>query len=106
MEIEATPILEYAAAISTASGTSVTLTHVVGKAVAAGLRAVPAFNARVVFGRIVPYPRVDVAFAVDIADGDDLAPVTLRGVDTMSTIQIAAAVAERATLVRRGADPD
>jgi pyruvate/2-oxoglutarate dehydrogenase complex dihydrolipoamide acyltransferase (E2) component len=104
MEIEATPILEYAAAISTASGTRVTLTHVVGKAVAAGLRAVPAFNARVVFGRVVRYPRVDVGFAVDLADGDDLAPVTLRAVDTMSTLQIANELTERTGLVRSRKD--
>jgi pyruvate dehydrogenase E2 component (dihydrolipoamide acetyltransferase) len=106
MEIEATPIVEYVTSVSAASGVRVTLTHVVGKAVAAGLRAVPDFNARVVFGRIVPYPRVDVGFAVDMADGGDLAPVTLRAVDTMTTIEIAREVAHRADRVRDGADRD
>jgi pyruvate/2-oxoglutarate dehydrogenase complex dihydrolipoamide acyltransferase (E2) component len=106
MEIEATPLLEYAAALSAASGVRVTLTHVVGKAVGAGLRAVPAFNARVVFGRVVPYPRVDVGFAVDVSDGDDLAPVTLRGVDGMSTLDIAREIAERTGRVRAGGDRD
>jgi pyruvate/2-oxoglutarate dehydrogenase complex dihydrolipoamide acyltransferase (E2) component len=104
MEVDATPIMEYAKSLSAASGLRVTLTHVVGKAVAAGLREVPAFNARVVFGRVVPFPRVDVGFAVDLADGDDLAPVTLRAVDTMSTSQIAREVAARVASLRSGAD--
>jgi pyruvate/2-oxoglutarate dehydrogenase complex dihydrolipoamide acyltransferase (E2) component len=106
MEVDATPIMEYAQSLSAASGVRVTLTHVVGKAVAAGLRDIPAFNARVVFGRIVPHPRVDIGFAVDLADGGDLAPVTLRSVDAMSTSQIAQEVAARVDSVRSGADRD
>jgi pyruvate/2-oxoglutarate dehydrogenase complex dihydrolipoamide acyltransferase (E2) component len=104
MEIEAFPILQYAASMSDASGVRVTLTHVIGKAVAAGLRAVPEFNARVVMGRVVRHERVDVGFAVDLAEGKDLAPVTLRAVDSMSTVQIASAIADRAELLRAGAD--
>jgi pyruvate dehydrogenase E2 component (dihydrolipoamide acetyltransferase) len=106
MEIEATPSVQYAASLSAASGVRVTLTHVVGRAVAAGLRAVPEFNARVVFGRVVPYPRVDVGFAVDVAAGDDLAPVTLRQVDAMSTLEIASEIADRTGRVRTGADSE
>jgi pyruvate dehydrogenase E2 component (dihydrolipoamide acetyltransferase) len=106
MEIDATPALEYAAALSATSGTRVTLTHVVGKAVAAGLCEVPAFNARVVFGRVVPCPRVDVAFAVDIGAGHDLGSVKLIAVDTMSIPQIASDIAERSAGVRAGTDRD
>jgi pyruvate/2-oxoglutarate dehydrogenase complex dihydrolipoamide acyltransferase (E2) component len=106
MEIEASPILEYAASMSAASGVRVTLTHVIGKAVAAGLREVPEFNARVVLGRVVRNQRVDVGFAVDLAEGTDLAPVTLRAVDSMSTVQIASAIGDRAERLRTGADRD
>src|SRR5262245_20986509 len=106
MEIDATQMIEYATSMSASSGVRVTITHVVGKAVAAGLRAVPAFNARVVFGRVVPYPRVDIGFAVDVDGGDDLVPVTIRRVDAMSTVQIASEIAERAGRVRSGGDRD
>lgn len=106
MEIEASPILQYASSVSAASGARVTITHVIGKAMAAGLRAVPEFNARVVLGRVVPHEQVDVGFAVDLADGTDLAPVTLRAVDSMSTLQIASEIADRTELLRSGADRD
>ncbi len=106
MELDATPILDHAAALSAASGVRVTVTHVIGKAVASGLRLVPAVSARVVFGRVVPYPQIDVGFAVDVVDGDDLAPVTLRAVDTMSVVQIAGELAARSARVRAGADRD
>jgi hypothetical protein len=105
LEIEAGPLVGYAAALSARHGVPVSPVHVVGRAVAAGLRQEPAFNARVVFGRLVPLPRVDVSFAVDIGGGHDLAPVTLRGADALTTAGIAEALAGRADRVRAGADP-
>lgn len=104
MEIDATATLAYAAALSANSDVRVTVTHVVGRAVAAAMRAVPAFNARVLFGRAVPYPRVDVGFTVDLDAGSGLAPATIRGADTRSTLEIARELTERAGRVRAGAD--
>jgi pyruvate/2-oxoglutarate dehydrogenase complex dihydrolipoamide acyltransferase (E2) component len=106
MEVDAGPILDYAAALTEESGVKVTVTHVVGKAVATGLQAEPAFNARVVLGRVVPLPRIDVSFGVDVGSGRDLAPVTLRAVDGLSTVHIAEALAERAGRLREGGDRD
>jgi pyruvate dehydrogenase E2 component (dihydrolipoamide acetyltransferase) len=104
-EIDATAMLAHARSLSESTGVHVTVTHVIGKAVAAALAALPAVNARVVLGRVVGHPRVDVAFAVDIADGDDLGAVTLRGVDAMSTVEIARGVASAAQRLRTGRDP-
>ncbi len=106
MEIDAGPIVEYVATLTKESGAKVTVTHVVGKAVATALQAEPAFNARVVLGRVVPLPRIDVSFAVDVGRGHDLAPVTLRSVDGLSTVHIAEAIAERAGRLREGGDRD
>lgn len=106
MEVDAGPILDYASALTKESGTKVTVTHVVGQAVATALQVEPAFNARVVLGRVVPLPRIDVSFAVDVGRGHDLAPVTLRSVDGLSTVQIAEKLAERAGRLREGGDRD
>jgi len=106
MEVDAGPILDYAAALSKESAAKVTVTHVVGKAVAAALQAEPAFNARVVLGRVVPLPRIDIGFAVDVGAGHDLAPVTLRSVDGLSTVHIAEKLAQRAGRLREGGDRD
>jgi pyruvate dehydrogenase E2 component (dihydrolipoamide acetyltransferase) len=54
---------------------------VVGLAFQRAVEQVPAFHHRVVLGRVVPFSGYDVAFAVDIGDGDDLAPTKVRAVD-------------------------
>jgi len=106
MELDASPLLAYAERLTAESGERVTVTHLVGRAIALGLRAVPEFNHRVLFGRVVAYPRVDVGFAVDVAEGDDLAPATLRDVDRMTTVEIAREVRRIVTGVRSGQDRD
>lgn len=106
MELDASPLLGYAERLSAESGERVTVTHIVGRAVALGLRAVPAFNHRVLFGRVVAFPRVDVGFAVDVAEGDDLAPATLREADQKTTVEIAREVQSIVAGVRAGQDRD
>lgn len=103
-EVDATPVLEYARRLTEESGTRVTVTHVVGRALALALREVPQFNARVVLGVVRPKQTVQVAFAVDVADGGDLAPARLDRADELSTVEIAAALAERSARVRTGQD--
>jgi pyruvate dehydrogenase E2 component (dihydrolipoamide acetyltransferase) len=102
LEVDATPLLAYADRLTAAAGVPVRLVHVLGRAVALGLREVPAFNARVLFGRVVPHERVDVGFAVDIGDGDDLAPVLVRDADLLPTVRIAALLDAAARAVRTG----
>jgi pyruvate/2-oxoglutarate dehydrogenase complex dihydrolipoamide acyltransferase (E2) component len=103
-EIDAGPMIEYAARLSEETGERITITHVAGRAVALALRAVPQFNARVVLGRVLPKQQVDVSFAVDIRGGDDLAPVTVRAADTKPVAEIAAETSGGAGRVREGAD--
>jgi pyruvate dehydrogenase E2 component (dihydrolipoamide acetyltransferase) len=99
-------MLDYAARLSAESGVRVTLTHVLGRAVALGLREVPSFHARVLFGRVVPHQRVDVGFAVDVGAGTDLAPAVVRGADLHSTVELARALERLVGTVRAGADRD
>ncbi|HZB51206.1 MAG TPA: 2-oxo acid dehydrogenase subunit E2 [Mycobacteriales bacterium] len=104
LEVDATPLLAYADRLTAATGVPVRLVHVLGRAVALGLREVPAFNARVLLGRVVPHQRVDVGFAVDIRNGDDLAPVVLRNADQLPTARIAELLDGAARTVRAGED--
>jgi pyruvate dehydrogenase E2 component (dihydrolipoamide acetyltransferase) len=103
-EIDAGPMLEYAAKRSAETGERVTITHVAARAVALALREVPQFNARVAFGRIVPKDSIDVSLAVDIDGGHDLAPVVVRAADTKPSDRIAAEAAAGVGRVRTGAD--
>lgn len=89
MAVDATPMLAYVDRVRAESGVRVTLTHVVGTALGHSISDVPEIRARVVLGRIVEFKTCDVAFAVDIDDGLDLAPAAVRAVDTKSPLQVA-----------------
>ena len=89
MAVDATAVLAYCARQRAATGVPVTPAAVVGLAFQRGVEQVPAFHNRVVFGRIVPFPSYDVAFAVDIEGGDDLAPTKVRSADTKSGVEVA-----------------
>ncbi|MCW2503876.1 MAG: 2-oxo acid dehydrogenase acyltransferase [Actinomycetia bacterium] len=101
-EIDAGPLLAYAADLTARSGERVTITHVAARLVALALREVPQFNARVVFGRIRPKDSIDVSLAVDIGSGHDLAPVLVRAADSKTATEIAAEIAHGAGHVRAG----
>lgn len=100
--IDATPVLSYVEETRARSGVRVTITHVVGAALGRAICAVPEVRARVVFGRIVPYPTCDVSFAVDIDAGADLAPVKVRFADQKTPIEIAGEVAPGSEQLRAG----
>jgi pyruvate/2-oxoglutarate dehydrogenase complex dihydrolipoamide acyltransferase (E2) component len=102
--VDAGPLQRYIETARAATGLPVTVTHVVGAALGRVLRAVPDVNARVVIGRIRPYPTCDVGFAVDIADGRDLAPFTVRSIDTKSPVDVAREVVAGVTRLRAGDD--
>lgn len=88
MAVDATAVLQYCASQTAEHGVRVTPGVVVGVAFQRAVEQVPAFHHRVVLGRIVRFDSYDVAFAVDIDDGDDLAPVKVREVDRKTVAQV------------------
>ncbi|MDT7546658.1 MAG: hypothetical protein QOE99_2768 [Actinomycetota bacterium] len=106
MAVDATPVLAYCAAQGAATGRPVSPAAVVGLAFQRGIEQVPAFHNRVLLGRIVPFPSYDVAFAVDIEGGDDLAPTKVRAADTKSVADVAAELVAGAARLRARQDKD
>src|SRR6476661_8253177 len=106
MAVDATALLAYCAEQRAATGVPISPAAVVGLAFQRGIEQVPAFHNRVVFGRIVPFPSYDVAFAVDIEGGDDLAPTKVRAADTKTVAQVAAELVAGAERLRARADRD
>jgi pyruvate dehydrogenase E2 component (dihydrolipoamide acetyltransferase) len=90
-----------------AAGRHVTPTHLVGRAVARALAAVPALNARLVGDRAVPRDSVDIFFiaAVGAARAQDLSGVKLKRVAERDVFSIARELDERSAQLRQGADP-
>lgn len=105
LEIDATELLRTLQR-ARAAGQHVTATHVVGKALAVTLAEVPELNVRIVGGRAVPRPSVDIFFITSIEGGNDLSGVKLEGVDRMPVARIAEQLKARAAQLRRGEDRD
>jgi len=106
MVVDAAPLLAYVQQARAVTGVPVTVTHVVGKAVATAIEREPSFHHRVVFGRPVRYPSYDIGFAVDVDAGDDLAPSKVRDVDRLSVVDVARALGEGADRLRGRQDRD
>jgi pyruvate dehydrogenase E2 component (dihydrolipoamide acetyltransferase) len=106
LEVDAGPALDYVRRLREASGEHVTITHLVGKAVALAIRERPAVNAVVRRGRKV-YVResVDVFFQVAFDGGEDLSGAKVSHADDKSVVAIARELAERAERVRAHRDP-
>lgn len=66
------------------------MTHVCIKAVAqclnAGRRTI---NGKIVFGKFVPFPTVDVSCLINVGDGSDLASILVENADKKSFEDIA-----------------
>ena len=103
-EVDVSVALAHLAALRAEHGVRVTLTHLVGAALGRALRDVPEARFRVVLGRLRPIDEVTIAFAVDIEDGRDLAPVRVHDADRLTTLEVARAVEEGARTVRAGQD--
>lgn len=104
LEVDVSPAIAYAGRVGADSGVAVSVTHVIGAALARVLREVPEFRSRMVFGRVVPLEHCDIAFAVDIDGGADLAPIKVREADTLSPVEIATALKRGANRLRAGRD--
>ena len=106
MAVDATAALAYCAEQRAASGVAVSPATVVGLAFQRGIEQVPAFHHRVAFGRLVPFTSYDVAFAVDIEGGDDLAPTKVRAADTKTVVEVSRELVAGAQRLRDRADRD
>lgn len=102
--IDAAPMLAYLEQTRARTGQRVTVTHVIGAALGRAIRAEPRVRARVVFGRVYEFDGCDIAFAVDIDGGDDLAPVKVRDADQKSPASIAAELSSAVHRLRSGKD--
>lgn len=114
VDIDARKAQDYIAEVRAATGEHVTMMHLVGRASAKVLEALPVLNGRVVAGRFLPSPTIDVFFTVSMRsdvtdDGDDaqateLSGAVVRRVDQKPPWEIAHELDERARQIRSGRD--
>ena len=102
--IDATAALAHIAKLRDSSGLKISITHLVGKAVALGLRAAPGLNGRIHLGKFIPFDEVAFAYMVALEDGGDLAKVKVEKADTKTVVEIAQQLADEAVRLRAGKD--
>lgn len=102
------PAERYIARFRAATGVRLTMSHLMGKAVAAALQAVPDANAIQRLGRIYLRDQIAIFFQVvmeDPATGQiDLSGAVVQDADKKSLVEIAGELEERAARVRSGRD--
>jgi pyruvate dehydrogenase E2 component (dihydrolipoamide acetyltransferase) len=105
LEIDATAMLAFIAA-ARAHGEHVTATHLVGRAVAQALVAVPELNVRLVGDRAIDRESIDVFFITAVAGGKDLTGVKVDSANEKSAAEVARELGKRSRAMKEGKDPD
>ncbi len=104
LTVDATKALAYLERIKQESGEKVTITHLVGAAVARALAKAPGLNGRILFGRYIPHKTVDIAFLVSLDGGKNLAKAKVCNLDKKSVVDVARELRELAGKLRSGED--
>lgn len=104
LTIDATEALAYVEWLRRKTGEKITLTHLVGKAVAMALAEAPGLNGVIRFGRFVPHPTVDVAYLVALEEGKNLAKAKVTEADRKSVLDIAKELRALAEKLHSGKD--
>jgi pyruvate dehydrogenase E2 component (dihydrolipoamide acetyltransferase) len=85
-------------------GYRVTPTHLVGRAVAHALAAVPDMNVQIRRGRVRPRDAIEVFFITAVAGGHDLSGVKVTDIDRKSAIEVAVELGESSARLKAGRD--
>ena len=95
LELDAGALLSYIEEVRRVAGVHLTVTHLVGRAVAHGLAAVPELRVRLARGREYDRESVDAFFIVATPDGQELTGVKVHDADAKSAVAIAREVTGR-----------
>ncbi len=104
--VDVTKANAYIAHLREKTGEKVTITHLVGKAVAEAMRRAPTLNGRIVWGRFEPFNSVNISYLVALEDGKDLAKAKIDDLDEKTVVDVARELRAMATKLKRGEDDD
>jgi pyruvate dehydrogenase E2 component (dihydrolipoamide acetyltransferase) len=106
LDVDATAMLAYIEHVREVSGTRVTITHLIGRAVARGLVEVPELRVRVALGREYQRESADVFFITSVADDKELSGVKITDVAHKSLVDVAGELSRRHAAIAGGSDPE
>ncbi len=105
LDVDATNLASYLSSLR-AAGHHVTVTHLVGHALAHAIARVPEINVRLLRGYAVPRRTIDIFFISAVDGGHDLSGVRVDRANEKSVIAVARELDERARSQKQGRDPD
>lgn len=106
LEVDAAALLAYVDRVRRETGVHLTVTHLVGRAVAHALATCPEVNGVLRHGRFTPHDQVDVFFIATVGAGDDLSGVKVENADRKSAVDVAVEVSTRVSSIAAGDDPE
>lgn len=106
LTVDATEAMAYLADVRERTGEKVTITHLVGRAIAQALAVEPSLNGRIRLGKFIPHDEVAITFLVAMEDGSDLAKAKVEQADQKGLADIARELREQADRLRTGRDND
>ncbi len=106
LDLDATALLAYIDEVRRETGVHVTVTHLVGKAVARGLAEVPELQVRLARGREYQRESVDVFFIVTAEGGRELTGIKVSHADRKSLADIGRELNGRLRAIDEGRDPE
>jgi pyruvate dehydrogenase E2 component (dihydrolipoamide acetyltransferase) len=106
IEVDAGNLVDYLRGERESGGTRVTVTHLVGKALAHALATNPDVNVRLRRGRFVPRESVDVFFVVAVSEGKELSGAKVANADRKSAVEIANELQRRVERLRAGEEAE
>lgn len=104
LEIDATGVLAFIGSVREAGGPRITVTHMVGKALAHALGEHPDLNVRLYRGSFIRRDSVEIFFIVSAEGGNELSGVKVADADKKPVLEIAEELSGRARRVRTGDD--
>jgi chloramphenicol O-acetyltransferase len=106
LELDAEAMLDLVRRERDRTGVHVTMTHVVGQAVARALAEVPSLRVRLAHGREYPRESVDVFFIVAAEGGDELTGVKVSRADQRSVTDIATELQQHTSAIAESSDEE
>jgi len=106
LSVDMTNAQQYLNKLRDDTGTKITITHLLGKALGLALRKHPNLNGRLLFGKFIQNDSVDVCFLVATGGGKNLAPKTIKNIDKKSVEEICNELTSEVSKVRGGKDEE
>jgi pyruvate/2-oxoglutarate dehydrogenase complex dihydrolipoamide acyltransferase (E2) component len=105
LDVDATPMLAYIERVRSQRDVRLTVTHLVGRAVARAIALHPEINCRISWGRLLQRDTVDIFFQVATEGGVDLSGAKVERVDQLSAVELAEQLSRKAQQIRERKDP-